>query len=112
MRLALALFAVLALSSFTSTALRAEDAADAQAQIKQLTAELEATKVQLKAVQAQKNEAQLRLDTYKKYYEKLLEAVQSEQTLGNIKEAASKVEGEATDRIARLDEVIKKQKKE
>ena len=111
MRAGLAMFVLFVLSLFSPVCLRAEDAADPQAQIKQLTEELNRTKAMLKAVQSQKNEAQSRLDMYKKAYDKLLEAVQSEQTLLAIKEAGTKVDADFTERLDKLNSLLERQAK-
>ena len=101
----LLIFSALFVAGFaSSTSLKAEEAADAQ--VAKLTAEVAALKALAKAAEGGKNAAELRLEIYKRGYDKLLDEVNAQQSLFEMKKAATKISADIDTDNARLDDVL------
>lgn len=91
----------------TPTPLHAEDSVDPQAQLKHISAEIAAVKIQLEDVITKRTESEKSLAIYASFYENLLNSVQTEQTLVKIREVTSKVEDSAKPDIVRIENALR-----
>lgn len=94
----------------SSSALKAEEAADTAEQIKQLQAQVEALKAKVKDAEGRKLTVELRRDIYKRGYEKLLEEVTAQQSLLDMKKAASRISESVDNDNQRLDDLLEGKK--
>jgi uncharacterized protein (DUF3084 family) len=106
MRTLILMLGGLLLSMCCTTTVKAEDAADTAAQIKALQTEVEALKAKLKYAEGSKGTVEIRRDIYKRGYEKLLEEVTAQQSLLEMKKAATKISDAVDTDNQRLDDLL------